>query len=391
MTPQLYFVIADDWELRGNGSGDPRQIQFAPLRTFARILDEHGIRGSFNAEVMQQLAFRKYQNRFPELQALADEWDDILCETLRKGHDIQLHVHAQWSQSTYTDGKWKLTGHWSILDHPPEEAYEMISHCKSYLETLLGPVRAGYRCVSYRSGAWCIAPSDYILPILSELGFVFDTSIVGGIRFNTRNIYLDYTDCEESFVPFYPDMHDARRVSRTPQPIISVPTSHFHQGGWSLLKRDLKERILAKQPQTSEAEVGNSSEEWKDLDASGAMGFMKKAASRYLRGVTRSSDISGCDYETLQEMLSSIREQACRAGLPEVPVVLVSHTKDIRNFSHIEKFVRDLADAPDIHCITLTELAGMLLRGCFPIRTRNGSGNVPGVPVGASANPATAS
>ena len=391
MAPKLYFVITDDWELRGNGSGDPRQIQFAPLRTFLRILGEHGIPGSINAEVMQQLTFRKYQTQYPELETLADEWDGILCEAVRAGHDVQLHVHSQWREAVYADGKWRLKGNWSILDHPPEEAYAMISRCKAYLESLLGPVRPGYRCVAYRSGAWCIAPSDHMLPILSELGFVFDTSIVGGMRFNTRNLYLDYTACEESFVPFYPDMRDARRVAPTPQPIISVPTSHFHQSGWSLLKRDFKERIVPKRQFATNAQMGNFSEEWKDLDAPGMLGLIKKAASRYVRGVTRASDISACDYPTLRAMLSSIREQACRAGLPEVPVVLVNHTKDVRDFSHIEKFVRDLALAPDVHCITLTEVADRLLRGSFPIRTRQGYGTLAGAQVVAPANTATAS
>ncbi len=32
MATQIYLVFTDDWELRGDGSGDPTQIQFRPLQ-----------------------------------------------------------------------------------------------------------------------------------------------------------------------------------------------------------------------------------------------------------------------------------------------------------------------------------------------------------------------
>ena len=96
MRPTIYLAFVDDWELRGNGSGDVRELQLRPMRELVRIYNRHGIRGSFNAEVMQQLTFRKFQTAHPELKALADEWDDAVRETFRQGHDIQLHTHPQW-------------------------------------------------------------------------------------------------------------------------------------------------------------------------------------------------------------------------------------------------------------------------------------------------------
>ena len=54
MRPTLYVAMVDDWELRGNGSGDPRQMQFGPMRELVRIYGEEGIRSTFMAEMMQQ-------------------------------------------------------------------------------------------------------------------------------------------------------------------------------------------------------------------------------------------------------------------------------------------------------------------------------------------------
>src|SRR5256884_444967 len=68
----------------------------------------------------------------------------------------------------------------------------------------------------------------HILRTLAELGIVFDISIVGGVCYHTRRIDLDYANCEEDFLPFYPVMTDARKVSDKQEPIVCIPTNHFY-------------------------------------------------------------------------------------------------------------------------------------------------------------------
>jgi hypothetical protein len=52
-------------------------------------------------------------------------------------------------------------------------------------------------------------------------------------------------------------------------------------------------------------------------------------------------------------------------------VILENHTKDVHDFSHIERFVKDVSQASDIKCVTLTDLAKDLSNGKFHIRTAN--------------------
>ncbi len=168
---QIQLVLVDDWELRGDGSGDMRAIQFSTLSRILSIYERHGLRASINAEVMQQLYHRAYSAEYPELGVLADEWDDVVRDAYRRGHDVQVHVHSQWTGARYSNGKWELPGDWSILRHPPEEARTMIQRAKSYLAELLKPINQDYSCVSFRSGAWCIAPSEWMLQVLVDEGF----------------------------------------------------------------------------------------------------------------------------------------------------------------------------------------------------------------------------
>lgn len=379
MTPTIYLAFVDDWELSGNGAGDIAELQFRPMRKLINIYNAHGIRGSFNAEVMQQLTFRKFQDEHPELKVLADEWDETVSETLRQGHDVQLHIHPQWSTAKYDNGKWLLKGDWSILNYKPEDAFQMMLEGKRYLETLLRPVDSTYQAVSFRSGSWCIAPSPHILGLLVKLGIVFDMSIVGGVRYETKNIQLDYSDCEEDFLPYYPVMTDARKVSDKPEPIVCIPTNHFHGSrrqvlkhhltkGWDTVKRKLSPAAVMADVRS----VETYGQEWAQKShASPITRLYEKGLVPYLKGKHLISDIAQLDYPLLTEMLASIRWRARASGLPNVPVILENHTKDVRDFSHIERFVKDVSSAADIRCVTLRDLARDLGEGKFEIRTAN--------------------
>jgi len=381
MQPAIYLAFVDDWEVRGNGTGDPRVLQFEPMRRLVKIFNNYGIRSSFNVEVMQQLAYRDLQKRFPELKAIADEWEQVVAESFRQGHDIQLHLHPQWCGANYQGhGNWKLDGDWSILNYSSLQIRAMLLSGKQYLETLLRKIDPAYACVSFRAGSWCAAPSDSLLPILSDLGFVFDMSIVAGIRYDTPQVKLDYTQCEESFAPYYPDMKDARRVSYSMEPIACIPTNSFSGARVALFRRDfgkarmalrrtidgLRNRRTGALPGLSR---GRSGDEWTNKGESGAIAFSKRLLRRFIVGQRHISDLAQMNYAMMRRMMVNIRRQAARSGLPRVPVILENHTKDITDFTDIEKFVADVAQSPDVKTVTLTEIADGLRNGTFKART----------------------
>ena len=363
----------DDWEVRGNGSGDPRVLQFEPMRELVRIFNNHGIRGSFNTEVMQQFAYRNQQERFPELKVIADEWEQVVMESFRQGHDIQLHLHPQWLGATYQGhGDWTLGGDWSILNYQPQQVRAMLVSGKQYLENLLRQIDPAYACVSFRAGSWCAAPSDSLMPILSELGFVFDMSIVAGVRYETPQVKLDYTPCQEPFLPYYPDMKDARRVSRSVEPIVCIPTNTFPGPRIALVRaamRKIVRKISTRKNGTMPvASRGRSGDEWTNKGESGAVGTARKLLKRYLLGQTEIADLAQMNYPMMRQMMSQIRRRAATSGLARVPVILENHTKDIRDFSDIERFVADVARSPNVKTVTLTEVAYGLRNGTFKVR-----------------------
>src|SRR5690348_4471424 len=174
-------------------------------------------------------------------------------------------------------------------------------------------------------------------------------------------------------------MKDARRVAGAPQPMVCLPTNSFSGARFALLRRDLGKAQLALRRKVSRMRNGrgrptgpsrgHSGEEWTNRGESGAVGLVKRICRRYVTGQTHIADLSRLNYAMMQRMMAKIRKQAETSGLARVPVVLENHTKDILDFSHIERFAASVARAPDITTMTLTDIANELRNGTFQIRT----------------------
>ncbi len=371
MKPTIYLALTHDWELRGDGSGDIEQIQFAPLRSLLEIYRKHNARTTFLPDVMQQVRFRQLESEHSELKSWADKWDGHVREAFRQGHDIQLHLHPQWRDGRYQNGRWHLNGDWSILNYNHDAAYAMLAAGKEYLENLLRPIDPSYRCIAFRAGALAAAPSDHLFKSLVSLGIQLDVSIAGGLFVNDRNLQLDYRDCEEDFLPFYPDMGDARKVSGTREAIVCVPLNHFYGSRRAVTRQNISlaaNRISKGAPRQPREQRINDQKS----DGQSRLAFaFDKLVKPVLKRKYFVSDTGRLNYRLMQEMLGSIRQRARQSGLPQVPVVLTNHPKDIRDLAAIERFVGEMSRAEDIKFLTLTEMYRNLRSGEFQVRSRS--------------------
>ena len=368
----IHLALTHDWELRGDGSGDIEQIQFAPLRQLLEIYAKFDARTTFLPDVMQQLRFRRLEDRHPELKPLADSWDAHVREAFHKGHDIQLHLHPQWLNAKYENGRWRLNGDWSILNYNREAAAAMFADGQQYLENLLQPIDLSYRCLAFRAGALAAAPSDHLFKSLASLGIQLDVSIAGGLFVSNRNLQLDYRDCEETFLPFYPVMEDARKVSDRREDIVCVPLNHFYGSRRAVTRQNIS---LARQAMKRRSSAGDAkSSHPTPVSRSEHQSRARQALEKLVLPVVKRkyfvSDTGRLNYPLMREMLESIRRRAGDTGLPQLPVVLINHPKEIRDLSAIERLVGEISRADDMKFITLNELNAKLESGEFHIRTR---------------------
>src|SRR5215471_7877962 len=190
MTLTIYLALTHDWELRGDGSGDIEEIQFAPLRRLLTIYEKFGARTTILPDTLQQITFRRWQDEHSSLKQHAEAWDEHAIAAFRQGHDVQLHLHSQWSDAQYHNGSWNLQGDWSLLKYDSGSVARMISSGKNYLQDLLVRVDAQYRCVAFRASALALAPSAHLLSTLAILGIELDVSMAAGIYLDNKTLTL---------------------------------------------------------------------------------------------------------------------------------------------------------------------------------------------------------
>jgi hypothetical protein len=379
MMPMIHLALADDWELRGDGSGNMEKIQFEPLRRLLEIYEANGLTASINAEVMQQLSHRRHSAKYPALGRLADRWDETLAGAVRRGHDVQLHTHCQWSRSSFDGTSWQLDGDWNITNYDQAEAAEMIACSKAYLESLLRQVDPAYSVVSYRAGSWAIAPSPHMMQVLSQNGIELDVSIVAGLRVANSKVCLDYTSVEEGFLPFYPLLSDARRVSSRRERIVCLPTFSFvtslpffavlgltHVATTLLARAGVDFTHLTRKPSHVRLDKqAPTYSVWAPREKSLTRRMLAKLEGRNRFYIADLSEMSGLLWRL---MLDEIRRKARSAGWQAVPVVLENHTKDLGDMRNIEAFARHVSRQSDIRVVRLRDIAANLRTGVYPVR-----------------------
>jgi hypothetical protein len=370
MTTTIYLALTHDWELRGDGSGDIEQIQFAPLRRLLEIYAKFGARTTILPDVMQQLAFRRSENAHPNLKPLADSWDQHLREAFLQHHDVQLHLHPQWLNAKYEKGSWQPHGDWSILNYDRQTAYAMLASGRQYLETLLRPMDSSYRCLAFRAGALAAAPSPHLFASLGRLEIELDVSIAAGVFVNSDDLQLDYRNCEETFLPFYPVLEDARRVSNKREDVVCVPLNCFEGSRRAVTRLNVAlARRQINRPPTVHAKRAQSNADAKANMQSRISLAFEKLIVPAIKRKHLVSDTGRLNYPLLREMLASIRQRARESGLTQMPIVLTNHPKDIRDFPAIERFVGEASQADDIRFITLREIAVKIQSREFQVRT----------------------
>lgn len=198
----IQLLLHDDWEIYGDGTGDPVSLMFEPAKRILDICDKYGAKYTFYAEVGQQLHMLDAPHQ--KWKKYANSWEEIIKDAVQRGHDVQLHFHPQWIGAELENGKWKLDfKKWSAGQVEEELLIDWIGKGKQYLENLLKPVKENYKVLSYRAGGWLCQPSSGLYKAFRKHGIVCDVSVMKGryAEFDDGS-RLDFRDAVSRYEPW---------------------------------------------------------------------------------------------------------------------------------------------------------------------------------------------
>lgn len=202
-----------DYEIHGTGEGDPYELMVEPTSRMLDQFDRSGAKLTILADVAEILKFREYFQETGEDRFHYHKIVDQLKETVRRGHDVQLHLHASYFNSRFDGQKWEQAwAEYSFANLPLEKLRDYVSRGKSFLEDLLKPVRADYRCDVFRAANWSMHPSQDAIRALVENGFRVDSSV---FKFGSREgiARFDYSDAWSNVLPWKADPADIAKKS----------------------------------------------------------------------------------------------------------------------------------------------------------------------------------
>ena len=200
MNYSLYFTL--DYEIHGNGDGNPINLMVEPTYRLMDMLEQYNQRLTIMADVAEILCFKRYWQQTGKDDFHVQEVEQQLCDAIRRGHDVQLHIH-----SSYFKAEWNGTHFDQCIEEynmaalSYERISNMVGQCVEYLEALLKPIKADYKVWLYRAANWSMMPTPILYKVLTEYGITHDTSVYkGGCQ--GGNVCYDYRYAHDNLLSY---------------------------------------------------------------------------------------------------------------------------------------------------------------------------------------------
>jgi hypothetical protein len=170
-------IFTVDYEIYGNGSGSLQDLVYKPAEKLKEL---------FQAAHVPCVIFVEAA----ELELIesrgADSAIGLVKEQLqqfhRGGFEIGLHLHPQWYNGRFENGRWILdNSEYNLCTLPRERIEAIVDRSISHLCRILGVT--GYVPLAFRAGNWLFQPARTVARVLASRGIRVDSSVFkGGVR-----------------------------------------------------------------------------------------------------------------------------------------------------------------------------------------------------------------
>ena len=235
MKYRLLFTL--DYEIHGNGDGQPQSLMVEPTSRLMNLLEKYGQRVTIMADVAEILAFKRYFYETAQDDFHVIDIENQLREAIRRGHDVQLHIHSSWFKAKWNGKKWdQCIEEYNLAALSQERIDEMVGCCVDYLYGLLSPIRPDYKIWLFRAANWSMMPTSNLYRVLQKYGITADTSVYkGGVQ--SGNVSYDYRDAYHNLLSYPADADNINHLApgHQPNPIIEYPIYTEMRPFWSFI------------------------------------------------------------------------------------------------------------------------------------------------------------
>lgn len=314
----IEFVFTIDYEIYGNGFGDLRTHVYEPARKLQSVFGRAGARFVNFVEAPEFLQIERHRTD----PAIVDVRRHIR-ELYEQGHEIGLHLHPQWANAEFQNGRWMLDySEYNLCVLPRDRVARIVDDAIAWIRDVIADDQ--FTPLSFRAGNWLFQPTKTAGEILAARGVKIDSSVFkGGVQHQHG---LNY--CPARRNGWHWRFSDDVNVPDPFGDLLELPIYTEMVPFWRMLtgKRvSLQQRSHTTPP---------------SCPGSGAPSGRVSRLRDYLRPLYPMK-LDFCRM-TLAEMTTMVeRVMRVDAASPAVlkPLVAIGHTKDLVDFATVEAFL----------------------------------------------------
>jgi len=318
----LYFTL--DYEIHGNGDGNPLELMVEPTYRLMTLLEKYHQRVTIMADVAEILCFKRYMAETGHDDYHVTEIETQLREAIRRGHDVQLHVHSSYFKAQYKDGAFdQCIDEYNMAALPFERIDEMVGECITYLQNLLRPVKPDYKVWLFRAANWSMMPTENLYIVLVKHGITHDTSVYkGGVQ--GGNVSYDYREAYDNLFAYPASMTNINEQDEDGE-LMEMPIYTEMRPFWDFVTpMRLFRMIRAKFHRHKKSSVKTSESASADKNDNRHVSLKS-----FFRLSPLKMDFNQVDSRGLKRMMKNVisRAESQKSKEGKVDVVLIGHSK----------------------------------------------------------------
>jgi len=302
-------IFTIDYEIYGNGEGSLRELVYEPAERLREIFRKWNVRFVAFVEVAE-LEIIEAKRTDPTIDLIKGQIRDLY----REGFEIGLHLHPQWYNAKYENGKWLLDyNEYNLCTLPHERIVQIVDRSITYFRKLLDVV--DFIPFSFRAGNWLFQPTRTVANVLAERSIKVDSSVFkGGMQHHYK---LDYRQALRN--GYYWRFSEDINVPDPKGVLIELPIHTQMIPFWKMLT---SKRIGLQQKGTSA--VQNSKGKLYRI-----MDFLRCWYPLKL-------DFCRMTLDELKKIVDTVIREDQQDPKSFKPIVAIGHTKDLIDFETVE-------------------------------------------------------
>lgn len=346
MKYRLHFTL--DYEIHGNGDGNPWNLMVEPTGRLMDLLEKYGQKLTIMADVAEILAFKRFYSETGKDGFHVNEIESQLKDAVRRGHDVQLHVHSSWFKAQWDGKRWdQCIEEYNMAALPKERIDEMVGQCVSYLQDLLTPVKPDYKVRLFRAANWSMMPTENIYQVLLKHGITADTSVYkGGVQ--GGNVCYDYSEAYHNLLSYPADALNINHLAPVSQSgiLTEFPIYTEMRPFWSFVSpirifRMVRAKFHKHKQNATPAEPARTEIDKSDNRSLSLKAFLRKSPWKLDFNQARGGQLISA-LKRIKRIRVDDRDT--------VDVILIGHSKSFLPYNNItlERFLKRVATDKDI-------------------------------------------